>query len=214
MGIIRLGILGGFRNKVGVIVGSSWRSLDVIKAMPKISNKPKTQAQLDIQAKFKLVTDVITPIASIIDVGFKAYGKIQTPRNAAFTANLEVAITGVSPNFSFDFEKLQFSKGSLENARDVQLQTVPGSKMKYSWTDTFSDDKEHPTDMVNLVLYCPALDKWVKLLNAVPRSAKTFTIQMPAGFMGHPVMGFISMVSVKKVNLASDTVHVATLDAI
>ncbi|TDO24512.1 DUF6266 family protein [Pedobacter duraquae] len=214
MGIIRNGILGGFKNKVGNIVGSSWRTLDVIKAYPKKSSKPPTQAQQDQQAKFKLVTDAITPLASVIDVGFKAYSSVQTPRNAAFTANFQTAVTGVSSNFSFDYEKLQFSKGSLENARDAQITTVTGSKIKYSWADVFNDAKERPTDLVTLVVYCPSLDKWVKLQNAAPRSAKTFTLQMPAGMMGNPVMCYISFVSTTTKNLASGTLYIGTLTAI
>ena len=214
MGIIRLGILGGFRNKVGSVVGASWRGLDTMRGYPKPSSKAPTQAQLDVRAKFKIVTDVITPLASVIDVGFKAASKVETQRNAALKANLAAGITGISPNFSFDYEKLQFSQGSLENARDAQITTVTGSKIKYNWADVFNDDKERPTDLATLVVYCPALDKWVKLQNAAPRSAKTFTLQMPAGMMGNPVMCYISFVSTSIKNLASDTLYIGTLTAI
>lgn len=52
MGIIRGGILGGFRNKAGAVIGSYWRTLD-IKGLPCISGKAPTQKQLDQRAKFK-----------------------------------------------------------------------------------------------------------------------------------------------------------------
>ena len=54
MGIIRQGANGGYSGKVGSTVGSSWKGIDYIKALPKKSSKPATQAQLEQQAKFKL----------------------------------------------------------------------------------------------------------------------------------------------------------------
>ena len=212
MGIIRNGILGGFRNKVGNIVGSSWRTLDVIKAYPKASKKEKTQAQLDQQARFKIVSTIITDLAEVINVGFKAYGNVVTPRNAAFKVNMQY-VTGLSPNFSFNYELLQFSKGSLNSGRDVVVSTIAGSKLKFAWSNDFEDPRESGTDMATLVVYSPELDKWVTLINAAPRSAKQYTLQMPASFMGHEVMCYLSFASATK-RLASNTLLIATLPAI
>jgi hypothetical protein len=52
MGIIRQGILGGFRKKTGSVVGAYWRKLDVIRGLPRKSSKPPTIAQLNQQLKF------------------------------------------------------------------------------------------------------------------------------------------------------------------
>lgn len=48
MGVIKKGILGGFQNKVGPVVGSTWKGIDVIKAKPTSvanPNSPKQQEQ-------------------------------------------------------------------------------------------------------------------------------------------------------------------------
>ena len=46
MGVIKRGILGGFSNKVGPVVGSSWKGIDVIKSKAVSVANPNTPAQL------------------------------------------------------------------------------------------------------------------------------------------------------------------------
>ena len=83
MGIIRGRILGGFRKKAGAVIGAYWRSLDVIKGLPRISNKPPTQAQIDQRLKFALVTGFFSYVSDLIDVGYKALSGVETPMNVA-----------------------------------------------------------------------------------------------------------------------------------
>jgi len=214
MGVQRGGPFSGFVNKVGNLVGSTWRTLDVIRARPKISNKPKTQAQLDQQAKFRLATSILAPLGELIEVGFKAESGVSTPMNVAVAENLKYAITGSSPNFSFDYEKLQFSKGTLKGAQGLEVSTVAGYKMKFSWLSQFETKWDSQSDLVTLLMYCPALDRWALLKDAAPRSAKTYTFQMPASFGGQEIMCFVSLTSKLVRNRVSDTQFIATLVAI
>ena len=71
MGIIYRGILGGFQNKTGAVVGVRWRGLDVMRGIPRKSNKPDSQAQLDYQMKFRLLSQLLTKVASVVEIGFK-----------------------------------------------------------------------------------------------------------------------------------------------
>ncbi|RZK61166.1 MAG: hypothetical protein EOO95_16865, partial [Pedobacter sp.] len=68
MGLIKQGILGGFRKKTGTVVGAYWRKLDVIRALPRNSGKGATQLQINQQLKFGLVTSFLSNISGLIDV--------------------------------------------------------------------------------------------------------------------------------------------------
>jgi hypothetical protein len=46
MGIIKRGILGGFSGKVANVVGTNWKGIEVIKAMPLSVRNPKTVSQV------------------------------------------------------------------------------------------------------------------------------------------------------------------------
>lgn len=70
MGTIRQGALGGFSGKAGSIIGSSWRDINYIKGLPKLSNKPKSEKQLEQQAKFALAVKFLLPVKSLMNVGF------------------------------------------------------------------------------------------------------------------------------------------------
>jgi hypothetical protein len=51
MGVIKRGILGGFRGKVANVIGSSWKGIAVIKAMPLSVANPKTAGQVAQRTK-------------------------------------------------------------------------------------------------------------------------------------------------------------------
>lgn len=52
MGIIKQGILGGFKNKVGSVVGSSWKGLATMRALPLSVANPKTANQVANRTRF------------------------------------------------------------------------------------------------------------------------------------------------------------------
>ena len=55
MGVIKKGILGGFQNKVGPVVGSTWKGIDVIKAKPTSVANPNTLAQQEQRNAMKAI---------------------------------------------------------------------------------------------------------------------------------------------------------------
>lgn len=70
MGVIRRGILGGFSNKVANVVGSSWKGIATMKALPLSVANPRTAAQI-IQRTLmtnavgfakQILTEIIKPL--------------------------------------------------------------------------------------------------------------------------------------------------------
>lgn len=215
MGIIRQGILGGFRNKTGSIVGAYWRTLDVIRALPRISGKAPSQAQKDQQFKFGLVTGFLSKISSLIDIGFYSGSKAATPMNDAVSYHLKNAILGASPTFTFDYTKLIFSKGKLEMAQSILADSIAGNKVEFSWDHLEQDDKLiDGTDMVNLLIYNAVKNKFVSMRNAAARSAKSYTMSVPADFGMDEVHCYISFSSTKTKNLVSDSFYIGTMQLI
>ena len=56
MGVIKRGILGGFQNKVGPVVGTNWKGISVIKARPVSVANPNTAAQQEQRLAMKQIT--------------------------------------------------------------------------------------------------------------------------------------------------------------
>ena len=53
MGKIKQGILGGFKGKVGTVIGASWNGISYMRGLAQSVKNPKTAAQLQQRAFFK-----------------------------------------------------------------------------------------------------------------------------------------------------------------
>jgi hypothetical protein len=204
MGIIKGGILGGFSNKTGAVIGAYWRTLNVMRGLPRKSGKAATQQQLDQQSKFRLIVSLLSKAKSVINRGYNSDGKIATSMNMAVSDNLAQAIMGASPLFAVDYPLVTFSKGSLDEATDVTLEGIATSKVDFKWTyDGESSDTINATDEATLLVYNPIKGRFVKLEAAALRSELGFALQMPASYMGdtvHAYLIFFSQTNKKKVS--------------
>ncbi|MBR6846816.1 MAG: hypothetical protein IKM74_01645 [Bacteroidales bacterium] len=59
MGKIKQGILGGFRGKVGTVIGASWNGISYMRGLAQSHKNPKTAAQLQQRAFFKEVQELV-----------------------------------------------------------------------------------------------------------------------------------------------------------
>lgn len=95
MGIIKRGILGGVSNKIGNVVGSSWKGIATLRSLPLSVANPRTKAQRDNRDTFsvmsKLGSEVLATVCQPLwnrDAkqmsGFNAYVKYN---KEAFDAN-------------------------------------------------------------------------------------------------------------------------------
>jgi len=59
MGKIKQGILGGFKGKVGTVIGASWNGIVYMRGLPQSIKNPKTAAQQAQRAFFREVQDLV-----------------------------------------------------------------------------------------------------------------------------------------------------------
>lgn len=64
MGVIKRGILGGFSGRVAGVVGSSWKGIAYMKALPLSVANPKTAAQTAQRTAFAYAVSIATQINS------------------------------------------------------------------------------------------------------------------------------------------------------
>ena len=204
MGIIRGGILGGFRKKAGAVIGSYWGSLDVIKGLPRISNKPATQAQLDQRSKFGMVTGFFSYLGDLIEVGYKALSGVETPMNTAVSYHLRNAVTGVSPNFTMDYPQVMFSQGKVKKGGNAVVSATTVAELDFSWTFSGIDGRfEKGTDRLSILVYNRDKHDFVTIKDIVARSVGAYTLSLPVDFSGdlvHVYIGFTSFFDKLKVS--------------
>lgn len=66
MGVLKQGILGGVKGKVGSVVGSSWKGIATLRALPLSVANPRTAAQVGNRERFSSVVALATVLLSAI----------------------------------------------------------------------------------------------------------------------------------------------------
>lgn len=110
MAKIPQGILGGVSGKIGGVIGSSWKGINVIKTKPLSVSNPRTVPQLEQRAKFKGVTQFGSQIlADFIKPYWDRFAVKSSGYNEFVKSNIGVFVDG---EFAKPLE-LVLSKGKM-----------------------------------------------------------------------------------------------------
>lgn len=66
MGIIKRGILGGVANKIGNVVGSSWKGIATLRSLPLSVANPRTLAQRNNRASFTIMSKLGSEVLATV----------------------------------------------------------------------------------------------------------------------------------------------------
>lgn len=195
MGTIRNGGNGAFSGKAGSFIGSSWRDINYIKGLPKLSTKPKSQKQLEQQARFALAVRFLLPVKRQLNIGF---GKVKQGRatsyNTALQQILSNAITGVYPDFEIDYPKVSFSHGSLSEPTAVTV--VPGpAELMISWDSQVIVTNGYSDDQLTVLVYDAESNTYVMGPPNISRSLEEVTVALPAHWLGRTVHIYMYYIS-------------------
>jgi hypothetical protein len=194
MGRIKTGILGGFSGKVGTVIGASWRGIDYMRGLPKISTKPASTAQLAQRNKMALLRGFLLGVDDIIETCFQNIQK-HTPMNDALSYNMLNSITGTYPEQNINFQQLLFSKGELLSAWSPKAVSTTSEAIDFSWENGNFTPMRAADDQVTIVVYDPVAGQFCKLKNSATREEGTSRLLLPPDFSGHAVHCYISFYS-------------------
>ncbi|WP_285008603.1 DUF6266 family protein [Pedobacter faecalis] len=204
MGKYLKGILGSFSGLIGTVVGASWKGIDYMRSRPKKSNKPATEEQQKQRDTFALVTSFLRPITDVVNLGFQAYNKGETPYNAAFSSIMDKAITGVYPAVEINYPQVELSRGSLLDCPEISVASDEESTLSLTWVDNAPtpDKNSNATDKISIVVYNPVKNKYVTAISVVARSTGSYEMSLPLNFSGDEVAvwAFFAAANGKKVN--------------
>jgi hypothetical protein len=192
MGIIKRGILGGFQNKTGAVVGVRWRGLDVMRGLPRPITKTFSEGQKDHQKKFKMLSHLLSMVAPVINIGFRERYGTSTAKNRAMAYNLKIPLVGESPDLRLDYSMLSFSRGRCALPMHTEVFALPQSELSFSWSYTGCRDKqENDRDLISFLVYNPDRDHVMKLMRKATRADQRFTVEVPSGFSGETIYAYL-----------------------
>lgn len=88
MGVIKQGILGGFQNKVGAVIGSNWKGIATMRSRPISVANPRTGKQVNVRSEFSTLVKMASALnATLIRPYWSRFAQKKTGANAFISAN-------------------------------------------------------------------------------------------------------------------------------
>lgn len=158
MGVIKQGILGGFSNKVGAVVGSSWKGIAVMKSKPISVANPRTTGQVNQRNKMKGLTQFLSPIlADWIKPLVDRFAVRQSGFNLLTSLNIPFTNNDGTPNFN----SLILSKGKLSTPIIGSISAVSSTNyITVAWSTDLNNQFDSESDIIYIGVYNATKSEW------------------------------------------------------
>jgi len=192
MGKFSNGIWGNFYGKIGNVIGSQWRGIDYLRSLPRINkNRVPSQAQIEQQARFALMTGFLNLIRPVLEIGFRNQAIGATAYNVALSENIKNAITGIYPEFGIDYSMVSLSRGLLPSGLNPAAEAEAGLNVGFSWANNAGKGKAKDTDAVVALIFCPELNEFEYSVAQATRADGALSVTVPADFGGKEVETYL-----------------------
>lgn len=198
MGKINQGILGGFKNKVGTVVGYFRYGDAIMRGLAGQVSNPRTPLQEAARARFALVTKAVNACLGFINAFYKQVGS-RTRQNSAVSRNLNNgSVQGTGTSVTLDYSKFDVSQGGEGvNVQAASVAQGTGHTLAFQWTDNTGVTPETlATDIVAVLVYNPARQQAVYDVSNASRLDASTIIAYPSLWAGEQVECYIATRSV------------------
>lgn len=131
MGVIKQGILGGFQNKVGAVIGSNWKGIATMRSRPISVANPRTGKQVAVRSEFSTLVKMASGLnATLIRPYWSRFAQKKTGANAFISANYGK----LAGNISQIPDRMILSQGKLDGLPEFGVSLV-GTDYQIFWDE-------------------------------------------------------------------------------
>lgn len=205
MGTITKGILGGFRGKVGTVVGARWRGKYVMRSMPESSGRPPSEEQLKVRIRFGLVAGFLNPIKSVVGKYFGQKRGDKSPFNLATSYHIREAVLETDGIFTIDYTKVVISKGDLSGLQSPVLTASGPNMLQLDYVDNSGQGFAKEDDQLVVVLYAEDMAEYQLFTPAGTREETSVNLPIPEGWVGLTITGWATFVDSAEKRVATSS---------
>jgi hypothetical protein len=192
MAIIDEGILGGFRGKIGTVVGVSNGGKFYMRSLPRKRKKGGSK-EIGNRAKFKLVINHLAPLKELVKVGFKGHYTKTGGYRAALSYNRKHAIAGDDGGSYIAPELFRFSGGDLPGAENPSV-NLANDLLEITW-DISGADGSHSDQLMVLVYDVVNSLTLTRIFDGAFRSGGSDSMPIPGQMKGGEADVYIAFVA-------------------
>lgn len=150
MGIIRRGILGGFSGKVANVVGSSWKGIAVMRALPLSVTNPRTVGQVEQRSAFSIVSKFAS---SILTTWVKPLWDRSAQSMSGYNAFIQQNVDVVKADNELIIGNLTMSKGKLGATPVTAMFVSNADSVAFGWERTPSGSFQMLSDKIYILVF-------------------------------------------------------------
>jgi hypothetical protein len=202
--------LGGLSGTVGNLVGYQSNGTQMMRRRPEFKkNRQLSEAQILVQAKFKMASDFFRKIEELLSITYTTY-KENSLRTAAM-GNLVPSIEGDIDNLSINYQQVLVATGKLVAAKGQSVSSTQPGILDFEWRSVDVSGST-ASDKAILVAWCEETDELWYTVAGPQRSTLAGQLQVPF-FSGKQVQTWISFISADGTNAARSVYAGAVLVA-
>lgn len=209
MGILKKGILGGVKNKVGAVVGRKHRGQDILTGLHRISTTKKTAGQVVQQDRFGMLNSFLAELKELTALGFKRFAKKRSTSNEAFSYNYGHAFVAQGEGFAINYPKIVYSRGPVSTVNCPTV-TLSEKKVLFAWLPETENEYARATDKATFLIYSEDDQEASYCMNAASRADLGFSFTLNEGVTGPGLHCYMSF-SNESGKLTGDSVYVGTV---
>lgn len=150
MGIIRRGILGGFSGKVANVVGSSWKGIAVMRALPLSVTNPRTVGQVEQRSAFSIISKFAS---SILTTWVKPLWDRSSQSMSGYNAFIQQNVDFVKKDKALDIKNLVMSRGKLGQTATTGMGSAVANQVGLEWDSTPVGSFQMSTDKLYALVF-------------------------------------------------------------
>lgn len=140
------GILGGFKGRIGNIIGVVRNGKQYIRSAPGQIKNPKTPKQQANRKKFAMASKLSYRLGPFIEKGFAAADS-KTPRGACISYNMKSGIYEEGDS-GIRFPNIMVSAGVLRQVDQPEAERVDSEHIRITWQDNSGTGNARVEDRV------------------------------------------------------------------
>ena len=145
------GANGPVRGRIGNLVYTEWKGVDIVKRAP-VRTAPFSEKQLFRQHIFKLAQEWLKPITPFVRMGYNAYTSTTQGFTAAKSFLLKHALVINGNEASIDPSLMLVSYGELPLPPAITMELNEEKELLFTWDTSLMPDSA-PLDQVLLLAY-------------------------------------------------------------
>lgn len=145
-------LIGRSANKIGNVVLSTWKGINVMKEKPASVANPRTDGQVSQRSAFAQMVALARLILATLQITFRQQAIKMSAYNAFVKANLTEAFTISGGTATFVPANLVVSKGTLPGFLDLETDTLSGRAGGITFSDNSDEFGASASDRVGVVV--------------------------------------------------------------